>query len=422
MYPLVVLLAAVLTAALLRCVERGATPAVAPGRADARGTLFAAGAVPLAASHYDGAVFVVLATLLLVAFAAPPQRRQLLPCAGIALLAGLASAAAAWRWSAPAEAGQPYAIGLVAVPGIAWCLVGGWEMLPESASVHAVGIRAAVPFLPVVVPGLAAAAVLVLRSRRSLLTRDWLVLATLAGAAILVPVAATSLLGVGVNPRYAAPGLPALLVLLGVGAADAASSSDTRTMPGRRAARASAVFVLATMCLATARHLAAPGHGREDVDAAGEWLEANVPPGEEIVVTSEEMATLARFHWPQRSVRPWPPYGVVADRVDAARLADGLPFPGGSRAIVVLGREWTSDPRGELAAALVARWPGCGEARFAGIRILCLRRTPDGTGRGVSTGGAGSAAANDPRQFRGLRAGVEAGDRRLVGRDPQFAA
>ncbi|MFM7143545.1 MAG: hypothetical protein ACKO2K_16695, partial [Alphaproteobacteria bacterium] len=119
---------------------------------------------------------------------------------------------------------------------------------------------------------------------------------------------------------------------------------------------------------------ARPGHGREAVDVAGAWIDANAAPGAPIVVTSEEMATLARFHWPSRPVVPHPPFGVVADEANATPLADELPFPAGERVLFVFGRDWLTDPAGALRAELARRWRSCGGAEFEGIRVLCLER------------------------------------------------
>jgi hypothetical protein len=127
------------------------------------------------------------------------------------------------------------------------------------------------------------------------------------------------------------------------------------------------------MLYATVLHLRDTGHGREDIAAAGRWLDANVPPTEEILITSNEMEILARFHWPNRRFRLYPPErGVIApERVDG--LAETLPFPDPKRAIFLVGRAWLSDPDGRLQTALVQRYPSCPGIDVPGIRIHCFR-------------------------------------------------
>src|SRR5690606_9510918 len=116
-----------------------------------------------------------------------------------------------------------------------------------------------------------------------------------------------------------------------------------------------ALVLLAVMALATGRHLADPGHGREAVDRAGEWLDARVPAAEAVLITSFEMDLVARYHWPERRLRPYPPAGVRADAANAGALAAELPFSGADRVYYVLGRAWVSDPAGALRRALRER-------------------------------------------------------------------
>ena len=80
------------------------------------------------------------------------------------------------------------------------------------------------------------------------------------------------------------------------------------------------------MLIASILHLADPSHGREQVYAAGKWLDANIPIGEEILVTSEEMAILARFHWPNRLFTAYPYRRTMVGRANADQVAADLPF------------------------------------------------------------------------------------------------
>jgi hypothetical protein len=171
--------------------------------------------------------------------------------------------------------------------------------------------------------------------------------------------------------------MPALVALL------AAGMSFSRSRTPRTAATA---VVLASAALGTALHLARPGHGREAVDLAGAWIDANAAPGVPVVVTSEEMVTLARFHWPGRPLVAHPPSRVVADASNAEELAGALPFPAGDRVLFVFGRDWLSDPTGALRAAVAKRWRSCGGVEVEGIRVLCLERS---SADGPARGGAG---------------------------------
>jgi hypothetical protein len=131
--------------------------------------------------------------------------------------------------------------------------------------------------------------------------------------------------------------------------------------------------------LATVLHLADPAHGREDVIAAGRWLDANVPPDEEILITSTEMEHLARFHWPQRHFRLFPTERGAITPDEVANVADSLPFTTPERSIFIVGRAWLSDPDGRLQKELAERYQSCPGADVRGIRILCFKPQPQTT-------------------------------------------
>jgi hypothetical protein len=104
------------------------------------------------------------------------------------------------------------------------------------------------------------------------------------------------------------------------------------------------VLVLA-MLYATFLHLRDTAHGREDIRGAGQWLDANVPEDEEILITSTEIPE------------------AVSD----------MPFDDRSRSIFIVGRAWLSDPDGKLQTALADRYPTCSNVNLPGIRIHCYQ-------------------------------------------------
>src|SRR5262249_39398791 len=141
------------------------------------------------------------------------------------------------------------------------------------------------------------------------------------------------------------------LVLLALGAA---SRGASRTL-----GRVFGTAVVAGLVAGTALHLASPGHGREDVRGAGRWLALNVAAPQPLLVTSHEMAELARFHWRRWSVVDYPDDYATVDAPAVDRLIGRLAWRNG-RAVYVFGRAWTSDPDGALERA-VQRFPSCGE-------------------------------------------------------------
>src|SRR5262249_8080263 len=148
--------------------------------------------------------------------------------------------------------------------------------------------------------------ILIARAPAVLEPRGRTLLLAVLGCALAGPLLLQLAASVGIHPRYFAAMLPPLLVLIAVAAAG-----------GGHRMRICAFALLAVMAFGTARHLALPGYGREDTRAATAWLNAHAAPDEPILVTSIEMAHLARFFWPTRSVQLYPPNKVVVARADA---------------------------------------------------------------------------------------------------------
>ncbi len=207
---------------------------------------------------------------------------------------------------------------------------------------------------------------------RSLAPTMRVAIAVILGTAMAVPLLAQVFAEVGFNPRYLAAGMPLFIVVLAAGA--------PRQL-GWNARSVSTVFIMVVMALGTLLNLAEPGHGREDVAAAGRWLDAHVAPDREVLVTSSEMDLITRYHWPSRRLRLYPPLGVHADHANASALAAGLPFGNADRVYFVVGRAWVSDPTRLLRTALRERYQPCEGARVRGIDILCLRAPGENGGR-----------------------------------------
>jgi mannosyltransferase len=338
---------------LLRFVE---------GRTSRLDTLWVLGALSVIATHYYGIFFLVGEALALFILH-PRPFGSWLPAGVIAgIVCGAAVLGAAS--SAPGQFAGDYKFGPMALPGVVWSLLTGYTLLPTSEALHEIGIRAIMPDVPAALVTLPAFAVIVLKGLGAIPARPRIVLIATFAVPLLVPFAIRAVAGAGVHPRYFAAAFAPLVVMLGVGAAQAR---------GRTLGTFAAATIAAVMTIATALHLHNTSHGREDVIAAGHWLDANVPPEEEILVTSGEMAVLARFHWPNRRFRLYPERNGAIPPESIREVADALPFPGPERAIFIFGRAWLTDPTGAFQTTLSQRYPGCGGTEVPGIRILCLR-------------------------------------------------
>jgi uncharacterized membrane protein len=359
MYALVGTLAATNLLALARFVV---------GRTARLGWMFALTAVALAGTHYY-TVFYLSGAVLAAVAARPRELRAWFPASAVASFAAtLALLAAALL--ARHQAGSNQELGWFVVPGTLWSLVSGYTLMPDTFALHAEGSRAALHYLPV---ALAAAPAILLCGVLGVARLDWrgrLALLLPIATAVLAPFAVRIVLGVPVNPRYFQSIVPALLVVLAVGA----------TARGVRwhAAQVAGVVVGIVMVWATALHLAQPGHGREDIRAATAWLDAHVPAPQPLVVTSREMAYLARFYWVDRIIveQPAPPL-VVLDQASADAAVAKLPWRDG-RAVYVFGRAWVSDPEGVLEQTVSRGLASCGRFEVRGIRIYCVARSRGG--------------------------------------------
>jgi uncharacterized membrane protein len=342
------------------------------GRSERLGALYTLSALALAATHYYAA-FYVAGTALAAVLARPRPIGRWLP-AVLTAAAGCAAGFLAATFLAIHHAGGTYALGWVTLPGALWALIVGYALLPDTFALHEHSVRAALPYVPVAVlaaPVVAACGILGLRAARR---AGWLALVVPLVPALVAPLAVPMLLDVAVNPRYFQTAVPALLVVLALGAASRGAS--------RPLGRALGTGVAGVLIAGTVLHLANPGHGREDVRGAGRWLATHVAPSQPLLVTSHEMAELARFHWPRWPIVDYPEDYVAVDAPAADRLAERLRRRDG-RTVYVFGRAWASDPDGVLERA-IRRWPSCGEYETRGIRIYCLEQARQATADGRS--------------------------------------
>ena len=356
MYPLMSALAAVSIYLLARYLK---------GNSPKLGASFVLVNLALLVTHYYS-IFIVSAVLLVPLLLMRRPLTGWLPAftitgTGVIVLMLMAIVFAGHR------SGESYDTGFIAFPGVVWSMISGYTLIPSSEELHAVGIRAALPYLPVALMTVVPLGIIAVRGLMAL-ERDALLLILITLAVPLLSPFMVSVVfpDVSINPRYSMTAAPSLFVLLGAGLAQGFSQQIS--------VRISAAILFAVMLAGSGRHLVTPGHGREDIYAAEQWLEQHVPTDEEISVTSDEMYTLSKFHWPRRRFRLYPDRKTVVNRENVAEVADNIPvFPSG-RSIFIFGRTWLSDPDGLLQDELAKRYSMCSGAELSGIRILCLEK------------------------------------------------
>jgi 4-amino-4-deoxy-L-arabinose transferase-like glycosyltransferase len=354
MYPLMSALSAASILLLARYL-RGASPRLGIG--------FVLVNLALLATHYY-AMFLVSAVILVPLVLHPRPLKAWLPALS-ATGTGLLGLVLAALLIAGHQSGELYQIGLLAFPGVVWSMLSGYTLLPSSEELHALGIRAALPYLALAATSAIPLGIGLLAGIKSLDRDARLLILSILAVPLLAPFLVQVIFPeVSINPRYAMPAIPAFVVLLSAGISQGFRQHGAVTL--------SAVVLVGIMTSGSVRHLLSPGHGRADIYAADSWLDVHVPIDEEILVTSEEMYHLASFHWPNRRLRLYPARKVVANRENAAEIAKEVPFTQGNRLIYIFGRAWLSDPDGALQDALLGRYTTCPETKVRGIRILCL--------------------------------------------------
>jgi uncharacterized membrane protein len=330
---------------------------------------FVLACLALVGTHYYG-VFLVGGLILALLIKRPrPVVSWLASC--VVVTAGCVLVVVSALLLTSRRSGAIYDIDMLVVPGLVWSMLSGYTLVPGSQDLHAEGMRAALPYIPIALAAMAPFAFLAYTGIRTLVPTARLIILMSFAATVAGPLLAYIVFpGASIHPRYTITGGPALLVLLGVGA--------STTIHRLLFARISAVFLCGLMVVGSVRHLSEPGHGRIDIPAAGFWLDQHVPVEHTILVTSEDMETLARFHWPNRHVKLYPPANVVATRDNADDIVQSLPRLEHKKVYYLFGRAWHSDPKGFLRMAIERQFELCEGANARGVRIMCLEvRNPE---------------------------------------------
>lgn len=330
------------------------------GRAGHLGFWWVLTAFAVVATHFYGIFFVAGEGLALLILHPQPIRRWL-PAGVVAGGLCCSLVLIAVRYASGIFSAD-YVFGVTAMPGVVWSLLTGYTLMPTSEELHLLGPSAVLPSLPLAVAVLPTFLIAAAAGIGALRREARVALLTSFGVALLVPFVYRFVAGAGVHPRYFAAAVAPVLIVTGTGMAASRL---------RGAAGIAAAILAGVMGWATYLHLSDTTHGREDLRAAGRWLDANVPRDEEIVITSREMEILAKFTWPDRRFRLYPD----DDSVSPERIPDlvqRFPFADRPRSIFLVGRAWTTDRDGKLQSALTASYATCPGADVRGIRIFCF--------------------------------------------------
>lgn len=359
MYALVGALAAISIWLLLRYLS---------GRTARLGIAFGVANLALVATHYY-TVFLIAGTLAALVVTKPRAWREWAMPAVVSI-AGAAVVSYVALVLTKQSSGEVYGFSVYAVPGVLWSLLAGYVFLPSAEELHAAHLAAIRPYLPWMMVGGSAAAVLGIAGLRRVSRHDAVSVGLVLMAVLAGPFAVAAVFPkISLNPRYLTAAVPLLLAILAAGCVAATA---------RRWLAIPAIALLGVLLSANVLHLAQPGQKREDIPAAGAWIESHLAADTPLLVTSDEMVSLARYHWPQRRIEAYPARNDIVDPARAAPLAAALPFAGRDRVGYVFGRSWLSDPQSALEQRIAGCFASCGSATFRGIRVYCvMNRAPD---------------------------------------------
>jgi Dolichyl-phosphate-mannose-protein mannosyltransferase len=320
--------------------------------------------VAMLATHYY-AVFVIAVTFPILFILARERWRQWAPMLILGCVFSVGPILAARYLATPVAGGNYQGIGLIGLPGMVWGLLSGYTLMPSSNELHRLGLRAIAPFIPIVALGLGVTGIVLWFAVKTASKPAWILLLGVVAGVLLGPLAIASVFEITINPRYATAGAPAFITLLAIGL-----TSLTKHALGRAVTLALLTFFSG----ASIAHLLEPGHGREDIFAATKWLDLNVGAEEEIYFASKEFSLLSNYHWPHRRFIAYPEGNKVVKRDNVQNIARNLPVGTKHRTILMLARDWISDPNDLLVPALRNHFEDCGGINLRGIRILCLRK------------------------------------------------
>jgi hypothetical protein len=243
----------------------------------------------------------------------------------------------------------------------------GYSVGPSVADLHNdTGMKAAKPHLGVIaltgiVFGLLAI-LGILHARRSNSWGMWFLLAMmlvpagLAGLASLIP-------GIPMNPRYMMVSIIPYSILLAMGAQEAFR---------RRILVISPALAFVLTVLAIYNNYFRPEYWKQDVRSAVAEIKADQRPGDVIIISSIELGGPFIYYYGRNGL-PYYGYPSRPGLVDEGRIpTDLVSLTTGKRRVwLLLGRTWSSDPRGLIPDYFSRRATLVTTRTYPGIRLLC---------------------------------------------------
>lgn len=186
---------------------------------------------------------------------------------------------------------------------------------------------------------------------------------------ILVPLAlaaaAAVICGVPLNPRYFAIAVVPYCMAAALGMQVCAAGRVLRLVP---------MAAVILMAFSLYNHYFTPAYAKQDVRSAVALINERAKPGDVIIISSVELGGPFIYYYERRDVPyvGYPPGDRLVDEGELRRDLGGI-LRRRKRAWLVLGRTWSSDPRGLMPATFRARYRLIEHRQYPGVTVSCFR-------------------------------------------------
>lgn len=244
----------------------------------------------------------------------------------------------------------------------------GYSMGPSVIELHQGSVRHALMghLATIIFPGIIFAALIVLGLIRSRQTGKWNFWFLLTGLIIPPALAAAMSIypGIPMNPRYMIVAIISYWLTLALGIQLSFRMRMLRLLP---------VAVLAIYSGSLFNYYFNPSYAKQDIRSAVAVINKQARPGDVVIISSIELGGPFIYYFKHKDV-PYFGYPPSVGFVDQKSLPKDMNklLRNKKRAWLILGRTWSSDPQGLIAAYLNSQFNFVENRSYSGIELRCF--------------------------------------------------
>jgi uncharacterized membrane protein len=330
----------------------------------------------LALFTHVGTVFLAAAQAAFVSGACLKNWRRQIHWIGIQAAVLIAFAPWALRFLSSRSAGGLAGVGFEREASPLHLLYGlytfavGYSLGPSVAALHYLSVREAIlRHVPgILLPALIFGTLILLGALRSYRENreGFRALMCYFAVPLFLAALATFAAGAPLNPRYVTTAIIPFWILTALGVTECAA------LP-RRVIILGATVVVG---LSLYNHYYQPAYAKQDMRSAAYFVQERARTADVILISSVELGGPFIYYFDRRDV-PYFGYPQRAGCVDPERLADDVNaiVQGRRRAWLILGRTWSSDPRGLIPAYFSRRYSAAERRTYPGVDVRCFDLT-----------------------------------------------